>query len=180
MIRCMILVLMMLSMSNVFGKSIKQSETYKTPITLQDYIQSVCKKQCVDQEDLLKSVSDTARELDIDFKDLLSIIKVESKFKPKATSKGNKGLMQVNIRYHRKKLKGRNVFNVKVNIEVGGGIYKDCLVKNKGNRSKSLKCYNGGGDKKYVIKINKARDELDKLIDLERKEDDEEYLIAIH
>lgn len=175
----MMLVLMMLSMGNVFGKSIKQSETYKTPITLQDYIQSYCKAGCVDQEDLLKSVSDTARELDIDFKDLLAIAKVESKFKVKATSRGNKGLLQVNVSWHKKKLKGRNPYNVKVNVEVGGGIYKDCLIKHKGNRSKSLRCYNGNGDKKYVKKVDQARDEIDKLIDLERKEGDEEQLIAM-
>lgn len=179
MIRCMMLALMMLLMGNVFGKTIKQSEVYKTPITLQDYIQSYCKKGCVDQEDLLKSVSDTARALDIDFKDLLSIVKVESKFQLKATSKRNKGLMQVNVRWHRDKLKGLNPYNVNVNISVGGKIYKDCLDNNHGNRSKSLRCYNGNGDKKYVSKIKKAREEIDKLIDLDRKGSDEEYLVTM-
>lgn len=174
MLRCLTVLLMMLFMSNVQGKIIRPSEKYDVPLTLSDYITSVCHKGCVDQGDLLKSVRRTASILDIDFKDLISIVKVESRFQRKATSKRNKGLMQVNVGWHKKKLQGRNIYDTAVNIEIGGTIYKSCLNRYDDNRSKSLRCYNGNGDKKYVSKIDQARRDIDKLVDLNTTEYEKE------
>lgn len=164
----LIMLFTMLFFATIVSGKPQVYKQYSSSITLDDYIQANCKKGCVEQEELLKSVAVTASKLDIDFKDLLSIIRVESSFKRKAKSGSNLGVMQVNIKYHRKKFNGRNPFNLFTNVEVGGSIYKDCLIKHKGDKRKALKCFNGSGDPKYAVKFNKAYKEISALVDLDR------------
>lgn len=92
---------------------------------------------------------------------LLSIIRSESTFKTNARSHmGARGLMQVLPRWHQDKIRGRNINDVAVNIEVGTKIISDCLVKHRDNVNKALYCYLGGPSKSYVAGIAKTHKEL--------------------
>jgi soluble lytic murein transglycosylase-like protein len=100
---------------------------------------------------------------------LLSIIKKESTFYVKARSKsGARGLMQVMPRWHRDKIKGRDITNVAVNVEVGTKIISDCLVKHSDNVEKALYCYLGGKSKAYYNSIASTHKELKRLIITEK------------
>lgn len=96
---------------------------------------------------------------------LLGIIATESSYKRKAVSKeGAAGYTQVLGKYHKDKLKGRNIFHTKVNIEIGAIILSDCMTKHNGNYNKALGCYNGTKNPKKIAKfkstIRKRRDQL--------------------
>lgn len=84
-----------------------------------------------------------------------AIAHVESKFNKHAENGPNKGIMQVNMSYHRSKFKGQSPYNIDANVMVGTGILKKCLDKHKGSVNKALVCYNGGGDPGYVKKVRK-------------------------
>lgn len=131
--------------------------------TLDQYVNQVCKKNCTDSVSLLKAVRDTAKRLDLDYKLLLAIIRVESSFQPKARNGSSVGLTQVHLRFHRSKFMTKNYFQTSDNISVGGTIFKDCLTRQKGVTTKALRCYNGGGDKLYAKKVNKAYGEVKSL-----------------
>jgi soluble lytic murein transglycosylase-like protein len=86
---------------------------------------------------------------------ILSIIMVESRFNDKAAGKYGTGLMQVVYGYHKDKVKSRSaLLNIETNIDVGSRILSDCRDRNP-NTDKILRCYNGGGDTKYVSKVNR-------------------------
>lgn len=142
----------------------------KDPLTLHDYIQMHCKKSsCVDQESILKSVYGASRATGADFKMLLSIAMVESKYDTLAKNGKSVGLMQVHLRWHRQKFQNKDVFAVDENVRVGAGIYQACWVKFK-DRTKALRCYNGYpyGDPRYVEKVTTAYTSVSRLIDLQR------------
>lgn len=84
---------------------------------------------------------------------ILGMIKTESTFKPTSSNRsGAKGLMQVIPRYHRDKIRGRNIMNIETNVEVGVQVYADCLNNNNGNMKKASRCYSGGA-KNYTAKL---------------------------
>lgn len=139
--------------------------------TLTEYIDDNCKKGCVDPKSLLKSVMQSARKLDTDFRILLAIIKVESGFKVKARNAGNVGLSQILLRYHKPKFKGKDYTNVSDNVNVGAIVFTECKKKHNGNLNKALKCYNGGADPQYPKKVNKALSEI-KQLTLNDEDDD--------
>lgn len=92
---------------------------------------------------------------------LLAIIRVESRFNPKAISNhGAKGIMQVMARVHKDKLKGRSPYNLEASVQVGSDIYKDCLERAKGNTHKALSYYSGGGGKAYSRLVLAAEKDL--------------------
>lgn len=122
--------------------------------TLESHIAKTCKRGCVDTNTLLNATVNQAEELKIDFKILLAVITVESGFILMAKNKGNAGLMQILISTHKHKFK-TNVFDPDENIRVGAGILKDCMSRHR-SLPASLRCYNGGGDKKYPAKVLKA------------------------
>lgn len=75
---------------------------------------------------------------------LIGTIAVESRFNPNAASpQGAKGIMQVVPRYHREKIRNRNIFDPKVGLEVGTKILSDCYEKAQRNRARTLSCYSG-------------------------------------
>lgn len=161
------LLLSVLSLFMLMGPvQAKQVKIKRAPVleNLTQYMKYHCRAGCVSEGDLLTSVMSTASMLNIDFKDLLAIVKVESNFKPKAKSGKNRGLMQVNVRYHQDKLKGKDVYDVATNISVGGMIYKDCLDKTKGEKRNALKCYNGSSKKSlYAVKVLSTIKEISKF-----------------
>ncbi|MNU19744.1 Transglycosylase SLT domain protein [compost metagenome] len=93
---------------------------------------------------------------------VLAVMRVESNFDANASHKhGSRGLMQVIPYWHRDKLKGRNVMNPRVNVEVGTQVLADCSKKAKGHLLNALSCYSGGQGKKYYQKVvNRQREIL--------------------
>jgi soluble lytic murein transglycosylase-like protein len=91
---------------------------------------------------------------------ILSVIRVESAFKQEAISGTQKGNMQIVVPLHRKRFHGRNPMILAVNIDVGTEILSECLVRKHGNINKTARCYNGGGDPAYEVKIRQALIEL--------------------
>lgn len=98
---------------------------------------------------------------------LFGIIAAESAFKRRAVSKeGAAGYTQVIARYHKDKLKGRNIYRTDVNIEVGAMVFAECMANNT-NLDKAFGCYNGTSNKrkikKFRLAINKRKDQLVQL-----------------
>lgn len=87
---------------------------------------------------------------------ILSVIKKESTFNKNARNKRSpaSGLMQVIPYWHKDKIQKRNIMRISVNIEVGSKILRDCLDKNSQNLNRALRCYSGGGNKKYLADVN--------------------------
>lgn len=141
------------------------------PLTLHDYISSVCPKgaKCVEQESLLSAVHRAAKIHNLDFKKLLAIVRVESSFNVRAKNASSVGLAQVNLDYHRKKFKG-SPYDIADNIMVAESIYYKCLIKHRQHEKKSLRCYNGENSKDftYADKVLKAYAEISKLLDMRR------------
>lgn len=99
---------------------------------------------------------------------LLGLIATESSFKRRAVSKeGAAGYTQVIPKYHKDKIKGRNIFHTNVNIDVGAQVFAECSVKHHENYNKVLGCYNGTKNPKKIAKfksmIHKRRDQLIQL-----------------
>lgn len=88
---------------------------------------------------------------------LLAMVKKESTFNKNAKNKRSpaSGLMQIIPYWHRDKINGRNIFKVSVNIEVGARVLRDCLDRNSQDVNRALRCYSGGGDKKYASTVGR-------------------------
>ena len=98
---------------------------------------------------------------------VLTMINIESGFRPKVRNRNASGLMQVIPYWHRDKIAGRNIFDVRTNIEVGTTILQDCLIKVKDNFAKAVSCYSGG-TKNYAKKLRGVYAEL-KRMDVEMR-----------
>ena len=123
--------------------------------TLGEYIDRHCKTRCVSEMQLLTAAVRTAEELDIDFRILIAIAKLESGFKPMARNAQSFGLMQVNYPVHKRKFTSKNIVDPFQNVRVDGIIFKECLNRSRGNIRIAFRCYNGfgkGGDPQYVTK----------------------------
>lgn len=96
---------------------------------------------------------------------ILAIIRKESTFNKKARSGHNAaGLMQVMPRWHKDKIKGRNIYSVSVNVEVGTQILSDCLIKNNGNLNRAMRCYSGGHNPRYYADVRKYHKSMKQLV----------------
>lgn len=88
---------------------------------------------------------------------VFKIIQTESSYNPKARGGSSVGLMQIIPRWHKDKIKGRNLYNVDTNVEVGVKILKEHLEDTDGNVRKALWRYNASSKKKqYADKVLKA------------------------
>ena len=102
-----------------------------------------------------------AQAHNLDVTVVLAVMRVESNFDAKASHKhGSRGLMQVIPYWHRDKLKGRDVMNPRVNVEVGTQILADCSKKSKGSMLRALSCYSGGQGQKYYQKVVNRQKEM--------------------
>ncbi len=109
---------------------------------------------------------------------VVAMISAESMFNTKAGSKaGARGLMQVMPRWHRDKIKGRNIFDVRTNIEVGLQILQDCLIKAGDRMSAGLRCYSGGASKKYETRIRAAHTSLKETV-IQARFEQEQPIVA--
>ena len=72
---------------------------------------------------------------------ILAIIAVESSFNPKASSRKNVGLMQINLPANGSKLRNRSM---QENIRVGAGLLNEYYGMLRGNRRAAILSYNAG------------------------------------
>ena len=120
----------------------------------------VCNKLCgVKTTDIIHVVEVIHREAErtkINPNLLLAIAISESNLNPKAVGPGkySKGIMQVNTRYHMPKFV-KQPLDLEDNVRVGADILKTCKVKHKGNFNKTIFCYRGLKDTKYLAKITR-------------------------
>ncbi len=90
---------------------------------------------------------------------ILSLIQIESNFKPRAkSSKGAYGLMQVNYSVWKEELDIDNlrIFNIEYNIDLGMQILKRYYDEARGDLLKTLHLYNNGylhNNQKYKHKV---------------------------
>ena len=125
----------------------------ESTLSYEDYIEKekaanaiVKKYRRVDYETAMRVTSlvyQESRAHGIDPKLMLALVATESSFNPKSLSTtGAKGYTQVIPRWHRDKIKGRDIWDISVNIEVGVKVLKECFRRNKTEYS-ALACYNG-------------------------------------
>lgn len=103
---------------------------------------------------------------------ILSVLGVESTFNPSATNKsGARGLGQVIPKWHRDKIRGRDIMNIETNIEVSTQVFVDCL--NKGNNSiyKAARCYSSNASN-FVAKLKAGHNRAKKADLLYRLQND--------
>lgn len=125
-------------------------------------------------EKITKSVYKYAQQHSIDPLLIIALIKQESGFRSKAHSAyGAAGLMQVVKRFHKDKIKGRDIYKPDVGIEVGIQILKDCVEKLNNKTTKALMCYSGGAGKKYYVNVQNTHKELKEQIVLTQFEMEE-------
>lgn len=141
------------------------TQSYAGDRTLGEYIQTKCSKHCVTPERLAEGLLLSAMTNDLDPSLLLAVVRVESAFNTRASNQGNVGLTQTLLRYHKPKYRGRNVYDVHANLEVGGSVLRDCLKRRKHNLDKALRCYNGNADPRYPYKVRTALREIRALQD---------------
>ena len=129
-------------------------------LTMSEYIADNYSISEAESRRIIQSVQKHARLMKIDPKIVFGIIRVESGFDRKAYNRGSYGLMQIQKKWHRDLIKGRDLLNIDVNIEVGTKIFKNCMEKHRADVKRALLCYNGGGDPFYPKKITAAQREL--------------------
>lgn len=107
---------------------------------------------------LVYTVYEESLKQQVDPKLVLALIATESSFNPNSLSnKGAKGYTQVIPKWHRDKILNRDIWDVKVNIEVGVKVLKDCFRRNKTEYS-ALACYNGATTPDKAIAYKQAID----------------------
>lgn len=126
--------------------------------TLQEHIDKYCQTDCITATQLTEVTARAAKRFGFDKTAMQAIIFVESKYHIKAKNGGSVGLTQALLRYHKKKFLGKNYFAVEDNVFAGGEVFRDCLARHKGDYPRAYSCYNGGGDKRYKTKVQKAVD----------------------
>lgn len=85
---------------------------------------------------------------------IFKIIRIESRFAPAAIGgKNSSGMMQVIPYWHRNRIRGRNIFDPDVNIEVGTDFYAEKLRECRGNDYCALVRYNAGSHKYEYAKL---------------------------
>ena len=116
----------------------------------------LCKAKSADIIHITEVILKEAERTKINPNLLLAIAISESNLNPKAVGPGkySKGIMQVNTRYHMSKFV-KNPLDLEDNVRVGADILKTCKVKHKGNFNKTIFCYRGLKDTKYLAKINR-------------------------
>lgn len=171
-IRGLIIIAFLLAVS-CFTKQVYADEGDSASDPLAMYIDTYCKKDCVDSGLLRTAVSEATVNTKVDPVLLLAVIQVESGFHHKALNTVNGksvGLTQVQVYWHRDKFKSGNYFDVFENVKAGSDILNACQAKHRGDVNKALWCYNGhqpNGVAKYSKKVLAAYTRLkNKLISI--------------
>lgn len=121
-----------------------------------------------------------AAEQQLDPLMVLAILKNESGYREKVSSKeGAQGMSQVIPKYHRKKIRDRDITKMDVAIDVGTQILREYLNMSDNNLFKALNRYSGGGGKSYYSKISKTHKKLSQHI-VEYAFENEQQIYALH
>lgn len=117
-----------------------------------------------DAKKVVRLAADEAAKVGLDPKTVVAVIATESSFQPKAKSwYGAAGYMQVVPRLHQDKIKGRDIHEVKTNVEVGVKILASCYKRKKTDKE-ALACYNGSDSEasaqRYFAKVSKVHKTL--------------------
>lgn len=134
-------------------KQPNQSTTTKTTLTYEEHIEKEKAAKAISKMyryidykgamQLVTSVYDHAKSHGLRPSLLLAMIATESSFKRTARSnKGAVGYLQVIPKYHWNKIRGRNLWDTDVNVQVGTLVLKECYRKHR-NEKRALACYNG-------------------------------------
>lgn len=119
-------------------------------------------------------------QLDLDF--LIAIVAIESGFQTRARSpSGALGLMQVVPRWHKDKIRKRNLNNPSVAIEVGSQILREYLDKARQNTTIALKYYcgyKGHAAVKYVKSIRAKQKQFKDHLFASMMKDDLNVMVA--
>ena len=108
---------------------------------------------------IVKAVHKHSFEQQVDPDIIFKIMQTESTYNAKARGGASVGLMQIIPYWHRDKIKGRNLYNVDTNVEVGVKIFKEYLEKSNGSIRKALWRYNASVKKKqYAEKVLRLKD----------------------
>lgn len=143
------------------------AETTETKVALITMIMVETRQMItrIDANRIVNASFNEAKKHGIDPFLIISLINQESKFRSAAKNKsGASGLMQVIPRWHRDKIKGRNIMAIETNVEVGTQVLADCLKKHNDRMNKALACYSGGA-KNYKAKL-KAGHTMARMADL--------------
>ena len=121
-----------------------------------DVCNKLCEVKTTDMIHVTAVIHREAERTNLNPNVLLAIAIAESNINPKAVGPGkySKGLMQVNTRYHMPKFV-KHPLDLEDNVRVGADILKTCKVKHKGNFNKTIFCYRGLKDTKYLAKITR-------------------------
>lgn len=121
-----------------------------------DICNKLCKVKTTNIIHVVEVIHREAERTNLNPNLLLAIAISESNLNPKAVGPGkySKGIMQVNTRYHMSKFV-KHPLDLEDNVRVGADILKTCKVKHKGNFNKTIFCYRGLKDTKYLAKINR-------------------------
>ena len=107
-----------------------------------------------------------SKQKDIDFDLIISLMEIESSFKVNSLSnRGAIGLFQVMPRYHRNKIKNKDIWSIEDNIKIGTTVLKEYIELSNGDIFKALQRYNGSlfdKKKRYSNKIFKNLDNINK------------------
>ena len=96
-----------------------------------------------DMETLLTAVVVESEKNNLKPMVVLSVIATESSFRKDVVNSSNAtGLMQIIPRWHQDKIKGRDLTDIEVNVEVGTAFLAECMSKRK-TYKRGLACYNG-------------------------------------
>ena len=133
-----------------------QADVAPSKTALIEMISKETKRTGVERKDIVRMVNAAFKEgkkQNIDPFLIISLMNTESKFRFWAKSgEGARGLMQVIPRWHRDKIKGRDIHHIETNIEVGTKVLANCLKSRKGDIKKALNCYSGGA-RNYAAKL---------------------------
>lgn len=107
---------------------------------------------------IIRSVVREAKKAKLNPEVVFRIIEIESHYKQYAVSSaGAKGLMQVLPSAHPEKIKGKNLFDIDTNIQIGIAIYKEIQKRQLGNsRLTVLQTYAGAPGGKHYSKKYQA------------------------
>lgn len=147
----------------LFGSVLPVQAEVPTKTAIVEYITSQTNRTGVTRSEAVRIVNASFAEANkhgIDPFLIVSLINTESKFRWWAKNgSGARGLTQVIPRWHREKIKGRNLMHIETNIEVGTRVLVECLKRNKGYIKKALRCYSGGA-RNYSAKLKAGYREL--------------------
>lgn len=111
---------------------------------------------------------------------IVAVLGVESTFNPSASNKsGARGLGQVIPKWHRDKIRGRDIMNIETNVEVSTQVFVDCLDKGKNSIYKASGCYSSNA-KNFASKLKRIHTKAKKADLLYRLQNDLPLVVVSH